>query len=57
MNDDDLRALLEELDESDEDVTSWEAEFIENVCYNYRGPLSERQREVAEGMLEKYDMI
>jgi hypothetical protein len=57
MGDDDLRAMLEELDEADVDVTSWEAKFIENVCYNYRGPLSDRQREVAEEMLEKYDMI
>lgn len=48
MTDDELRDALREIDEGDADVSEWEAEFIESVVYRYDGPLSERQKAVAE---------
>ena len=47
---------LKELDESDEEVSSWEAKFIQNVLYGkYNGPLSEKQKAIIYDMQEKYD--
>lgn len=55
-SDDNLRDRLKELDESDDhEVTSWEAGFIETVVYNWSGDLSEKQRETALKILDKYD--
>lgn len=55
MNDEQLRAALRKIDEDDSvDVTSWEANFIESVVYRYNGPLSPKQRDVAEKIIEKY---
>jgi hypothetical protein len=53
----DLLLWLKDLDESEHDVSSWEADFIENVLYgDYDGPLSEKQRDVIYRMQEKYDV-
>ena len=47
---------LKELDESDEEVSSWEAKFIQNVLYGgYNGPLSEKQKAIIYDMQEKYN--
>lgn len=55
MTDDEIRDRLRKLDESDKEVTSWEAGFIENVCFKYSTwTLSEKQRSTAIDILEKY---
>ena len=55
MTDEELREELRFID-IDEDVTvdSYEATFIENVVYQYKGPLSEPQRKKAEQIIDKY---
>lgn len=55
MSDDEIREALKEIDEDpDVDVKTWEADFLENVLFKYRGPLSAKQREAAEKIIEKY---
>jgi len=55
-SDDNIKDRLKELDESDEHtVTSWEANFIETVVYNWNGELTEGQRQSGLQILEKYD--
>jgi hypothetical protein len=50
-----IRRRLRRLDESDShDVTSWEANFIDSVVYQYDGPLSQKQIETAEVILDRY---
>ncbi len=55
-DDQDIRASLKEIDEGDFDVTPWEAGFLQSVLYsqNPSRPLTQRQREVAESMIEDY---
>jgi len=55
MNDDELRRQLKVIDDDPNvDVSSWEADFIENIVFNYAGPLSDKQREAAERIIDKY---
>ncbi len=55
-SDQQLRDLLREIDESDDvDVSAWEAGFIDSVVYKYNGPLSDKQRDSAESIIEKYE--
>lgn len=55
MSDQELRAALKRIDEDEAvDVTKWEANFIESVVYTYAGPLSPKQRDVAEKIIDKY---
>ncbi|MCJ2530715.1 MAG: hypothetical protein LN413_00135 [Candidatus Thermoplasmatota archaeon] len=55
LSDDEIRDLLEEIDaDEDLDVTTWEADFLENVLHKQGGPLSPRQRESALQMVERY---
>lgn len=55
MNDQEIRRRLKLIDEDDAvDVTRWEADFIESVVYRYSGPLSDKQRAVAEKIIDKY---
>lgn len=55
MSDEELRDELKALDQNEDiDMDSWEAGFIENVVYKYKGPLSEPQRAKAEQIIEKY---
>lgn len=55
MTDEELRETLRDIDQADEiDVDSWEADFIENVLYKYKGPLSDAQREKAQEIIDKY---
>lgn len=51
-----LLLWLKELDEADHvDVSTWEANFIEDVLYgDYHGPLSEKQKAVIYRMQEDY---
>lgn len=50
-----LLLWLKDLDGSDHDVSSWEADFIESVLFGeYSGPLSEKQKSVIYRMQEKY---
>jgi len=49
-----LRELLRDLDNSDEGVTTFEAEFIQT---NALTPMSERQREIAYQILERYGYL
>jgi len=53
-SDSDIRARLVDLDDSDSNVSSFEAGFIESVVFKYKGPLSEKQRALALQILEKY---
>lgn len=53
-NDEKLREQLLEIDELEEDVTTFEGCFIDSVCFKYKGPLSEKQRAVAIEMIERY---
>ncbi len=54
MDDDQIRDGLEEIDVGDFDVTGWEADFLQSILHEWEGPLTERQRESAEKMIEKY---
>lgn len=54
MTDREIRDDLKKVDELDDDVTDFEADFINNVVYQYPGPLSRRQREIAEQIIGKY---
>jgi len=46
---------LKDLDEAaDVDVTSEEADFLEQVCFRQRSALTERQRQTAKRLLKKY---
>lgn len=54
--DNDIRLLLSDLDESEENVTKWEAQFLESVLYSFTGPLSPAQRAAAEKIIEKYNL-
>lgn len=55
MTDEELREALRDIDQAEEiDVDSWEADFIENVLYRYKGPLSDAQREKAQEIIDKY---
>jgi hypothetical protein len=51
---DNLRLALTELDDSDREVTGWEASFLESVIYKQSGELSSKQKASAIKMLEKY---
>ena len=51
----DLLNRLKDLDESDEDITSWECDFIENVVYKKECFVSDRQRQTALKILEEYE--
>ncbi len=54
MNDKEIRDRLVALDEDeDTQVTSWVAEFIENLAFSNR-TLSELQRSKAEEILQDY---
>lgn len=56
MNDEQIRNTLRDIDENEDiDVSSWEAEFIEGIVYDYEGPLSEAQRIKAKQIIEKYE--
>jgi hypothetical protein len=54
VSDTEIREQLEDLDNSDVSVTSWEARFIDSVVYKQSGPLSESQRRAAGQIIEKY---
>lgn len=54
--DEDIRDLLKQIDEdSDIDVSSWEAGFIESIVYKYDGPLSDAQRKKALEVIDRHD--
>jgi hypothetical protein len=50
--DQELRDFLKALDESDINVTDWEAQFIEGNLENDR--FSPKQREIVTRLIEKY---
>lgn len=54
MSDAQLRAALREVDESDHDVSKWEAEFLQSIVYDYQGSLSQKQRTSAIKIIQKY---
>ena len=58
MDDEELRDLLKDLDDNEDiTVTPWEAEFIENVVYAFpTGDLSEKQRDIAERIIQNYEV-
>lgn len=51
----DLRLRLFELDQNEEfEASSWEAEFLESVLYNWIGPWTPAQEAKAVEILERY---
>jgi hypothetical protein len=54
LTDEELRARLREIDEGEAAVTEWEANFLESVVYKYHGPLSDRQRDAALELIDRY---
>ena len=55
QEDDRLLERLRQLDDSfDVDVTSDEADFLENVCFRQSGALTSAQRKTARRMLKRY---
>lgn len=56
MSDDEIRSALREIDSNEEiTVTSFEADFLESVLFKFpHRPLSEKQRAVAQQILERY---
>lgn len=53
--DEKIREELLEIDKSDSDVSTWEADFIESVCFkNKDRPLTAKQVEAAENIIERY---
>lgn len=55
MSDEDIRESLQEIDEADFEVSEWEAEFLESILFNWARALTEKQRECALRMIEKYE--
>lgn len=53
MNDEDIRETLEDI-VADTVVSDWESDFIENIVFDYDGPLSEAQRDKALEIISKY---
>ena len=54
MSDEDLKERLLQLNESDEDLNSWESDFMESVGFEWDGPYTYGQKAKIEEMLEKY---
>lgn len=54
MSDEELRERLLDLDESSEDLNSWECDFMESVAFDWEGPYTRSQQSKIEEMLEKY---
>ena len=56
MSDELIRTDLKIIDNDDDiDVTRWEANFIDNVCYQYADrDLTEKQRQTADRIIRKY---
>ena len=55
QTDEELREQLTEIDNDDDiDVTAWEANFIDQVVYKQKTPLSSKQREIARRIIEEY---
>lgn len=55
MKDKEIRKELRKIDDDDAtDVTKFEAEFIDSVVYQYTGPLTPKQQNVAIRIIEKY---
>ena len=53
--DDELRAELKAIDDSDATLTNWEAQFVESVCFKKSLPMSVKQRETAMKIIRKYN--
>jgi hypothetical protein len=54
VSDEMLREQLQAVDDGEEEVTAWEAAFINNLVYEYGGPLSDKQRETAQNIIDRY---
>ena len=52
--DDELRAELKVVDDSDATVSNWEAQFIESVLFKKSLPMSAKQRDSAIKIIRKY---
>lgn len=53
-SDDYYRDILRDIDSEDIEISEWETKFIENLLYQYKGRLSQRQKQVIQKMGEKY---
>lgn len=55
MDDDEIKERLLEIgDLCESKLTAFEIDFIENIVYQWKGDLTERQREVAEDIISEY---
>lgn len=54
-SDERLREQLLDIDnDEDTDVSRFEADFIESICFIYKGPLSAKQRATAQNIIDRY---
>ncbi len=53
--DQDLREGLREVDEGPGKLTRWEVKFIENLLFQYEGPLSTAQRAISWRICKDYE--
>ena len=51
--DEEIRSELKSIDAGDHDVSTWTANFIESIVYEYKGPLSDKQRAKAMEIIQK----
>lgn len=52
--DDELRAELNAIDDSDTDLTNWEGQFIESILFKKALMLTPKQRETVIKIVRKY---
>lgn len=55
ITDDDRKQFLMDLDESDQDVTDWEVEFINSMLARMPVSFSDKQKDCIDRMIIKYD--
>jgi hypothetical protein len=55
LTDDQIREQLSAIDDSEAVCSAWEGDFLENVLFRFKGPLTKSQRTVALRMIETYE--
>ena len=53
MTDEEIRARLLRIEQESEALGEWQARFINEVCRKYGGPLTPKQRRLAEVIMEE----
>lgn len=55
FDDESIKAGLRDIDNSDIEIESWEADFIETILFKWEGQLTARQTSTAADIIEKYN--